>query len=283
MLKKSKLMYTIVVFLIVIMLIILFFQNVSEDKKPPVIEMNSKKITVSVKDGDDVLLKGVSAKDNRDGDLTSSIVVEGLSDFLSDGTRIVTYSVCDHSNNVAKAERTVVYSDYKSPEFNLSSDLTFYSSNTSMNLAERITASDVFDGDLTPFIKLTDDNIVIGQGGQYYAQVSVYNSAGDVSTLKLPVFVESFLPNPTAPQIELTKYLIYVNKDSAEPDWKGYIKNVRKHSNTVTNIPDEQYKKNLVIDSSNVSMTKKGSYYVTYEYVDENDMTAVTRLVVVVR
>lgn len=57
-----------------------------------------------------VLLEGVSAMDDKDGDVTDAILVESLI-VLEDLTSAkVTYAVKDHSNNVAKAYRIVEYS-----------------------------------------------------------------------------------------------------------------------------------------------------------------------------
>lgn len=56
------------------------------------------------------LLEGVTATDNRDGDVTSSIMVESLI-VLDNGVEAkVTYTAKDNNNNIAKASRVVAYS-----------------------------------------------------------------------------------------------------------------------------------------------------------------------------
>lgn len=281
--KIPKLVYFSTAVLIGLAAAAIVIQDKEEDNTLPVIDVGSESITVSASASEEDLLAGVTASDDVDGDLSQAVVVESISDFLTDGSRIVTYAVADNSDNVAKAEKTVFYSDYKPPEFQLKSDMTYYSSNTTLNLAEKITASDIFDGDLTPLIKLTDDNIVVGQGGTYYAEVSVYNSAGDCSKLKLPVFIESFTSNPSSPAIDLTDYLIYMDAGSSMPDWKQYISAVRPHSNAAETLSTDSYESELIIDDSNVSLNEPGCYYVTFEYIGDNYLTAITRLVVVVR
>lgn len=281
--KIPKLIYFSTAVLIGLAAAAIVIQDKEEDNTLPVIDVGSESITVSASASEEDLLAGVTASDDVDGDLSQAVVVESISDFLTDGSRIVTYAVADNSDNVAKAEKTVFYSDYKPPEFQLKSDMTYYSSNTTLNLAEKITASDIFDGDLTPLIKLTDDNIVVGQGGTYYAEVSVYNSAGDCSKLKLPVFIESFTSNPSSPAIDLTDYLIYMDAGSSKPDWKQYISAVRPHSNAAETLSADSYESELIIDDSNVSLNEPGCYYVTFEYIGDNYLTAITRLVVVVR
>lgn len=279
--KKSS--YLLSAVIILLLAAVIFVENASRDKKSPEITIKGQEIEINVADGEDVMLQGVTAEDNADGDLTDMVVVENISDFHSDGSRTVTYAVSDSSNNVAKAERKITYKDYTPPQFRLSSDLTFYSSNTSINIANAVTATDMIDGDITPFIKLIDENIVVGQGGEYYAEVSVYNSAGDCSSIKLPVFIESFVANPSAPEIELSDYLIYVDAGSVTPDWSQYVESVKKQSNTSETVDKETYMETLNIDDSNVDLNTAGTYYVTFEYTGSNDLTAITRLTVEVR
>ena len=73
----------------------------------------------------EALLEGVTATDDRDGDVTSSIVVESVGSIMDDATVTVTYAAFDSSGNVAKAQRTVRYTDYKSPRFTLKESLDF--------------------------------------------------------------------------------------------------------------------------------------------------------------
>ncbi len=56
------------------------------------------------------LLEGVSARDGRDGDVTSSIMVESLIVLDNGEEAKVTYTAKDKSNNIVKASRIVSYS-----------------------------------------------------------------------------------------------------------------------------------------------------------------------------
>lgn len=260
-----------------------FMQNKNEDKKGPKITFEKDTITVKITDGDDVLLKDVKASDDKDGDVTKSLTVDSLSDFAKDGTRTITYAAFDSSNNVTKASRKISYTDYRSPEFTLKSSPVFGSADTNINIAEILRATDVFDGDITAFIKLKEDNITVGQAGIYYALVTVYNSAGDCSTLKLPVFIESNMINGSAPAINLNSYLIYADKDGKKPDWKKYIASVQDHANRSETKKDKKTLAKVSIDDSNVKMSEEGCYYVNYEYTNEEKNTVVTRLIVAVK
>ena len=85
--------------------------TMAEDKKAPVITIEDKDKEITYRDGDDYaeLLDGVTAKDNRDGDVTDQIFVDSIT-AVSDGTRaIVRYAVIDKSNNVGIKTRVIDY------------------------------------------------------------------------------------------------------------------------------------------------------------------------------
>lgn len=85
--------------------------TMAEDKKAPVITIEDKDREITYRDGDDYaeLLDGVTAKDNRDGDVTDQIFVDSIT-AVSDGTRaIVRYAVIDKSNNVGIKTRVIDY------------------------------------------------------------------------------------------------------------------------------------------------------------------------------
>lgn len=85
--------------------------TVAQDKTPPVITIEDKKKDITYKEGDDFdeLLADVTAKDNRDGNVTDKIFVNSITP-ISDGKRaIVQYAVIDKSNNVGVKTRIVNY------------------------------------------------------------------------------------------------------------------------------------------------------------------------------
>ena len=51
--------------------------------------------------------------------MTGSILVEKLSDLYDGNRRLVTYAAFDSDDNVSKASREIVYTDYSSPRFSL--------------------------------------------------------------------------------------------------------------------------------------------------------------------
>lgn len=77
------------------------YRRVTVDTTPPVITCSSDSIDVSVTAGEDALLQGVMASDDRDGDLTDQILIKGVTPALADSSAQVTYIVFDSANNMA--------------------------------------------------------------------------------------------------------------------------------------------------------------------------------------
>ena len=75
--------------------------KVMEDHTAPMITCEEDMVSVSVKDEYSALLEGVTAKDNKDGDITKSIRISAMSHFIN-GKRTVTYVVFDMANNIGR-------------------------------------------------------------------------------------------------------------------------------------------------------------------------------------
>lgn len=190
--------------------VFLFLNRSGIDSRGPVIHTDVSLLEVSVNDGEDVLLEGVTARDSSDGDVTASVEVENISTFYSDKKRLVTYVAFDSDNHVVRATRELKYTDYESPRFVLSEPLQYLPG--AVNL--KVSAVDCLDGDITSAIKLVaEDTITTDQPGKYRASFQVANSAGDVSSL--PVVIEIQERVQGAPRILLTTYLDYVSTGSA--------------------------------------------------------------------
>ena len=192
----------------------LFFHRSEVDSRGPVINIEEPLIEVSVEDGDDRFLEGVTASDSIDGDVTESVAVENVSNFYSNGKRLITYVAFDSDNHVGRATREMRYTDYESPRFYLEKPLQYFPG--SVNLM--ISAKDCLDGDISSAIKLVvSDTITSDQPGEYNATFQVANSAGDVSSL--PVTIEIMKnENEVMPVLNLDTYLEYIHQgDSFDP------------------------------------------------------------------
>ena len=77
-----------------------------QDRTAPVISYGPDSLSYEEGMEESLLLAGVTAQDERDGDVTESLMVEKVSE-MSNGNVIITYVAKDHSDNVGKASRTV--------------------------------------------------------------------------------------------------------------------------------------------------------------------------------
>lgn len=110
---------TLLIIAIVLFGVHIFRVRFLKDKTGPVFHVDSNLVEVSVKDGEEAWLKGVTATDAADGDVTDSIIVEAISPFTGRQHRIVTYAAFDSDNHVTHGKREIVYTDYEPSAFNL--------------------------------------------------------------------------------------------------------------------------------------------------------------------
>ncbi len=131
-------------------------------------------------------MAGVTATDKEDGDLTSSIDVEGYVETSVLGTYILTYRVKDTDNNETTQARTVeVYS--QKPVFDGVSDTTVALGATFDPMAG-VSASDAEDGDLTSSIVQTG-SVDVNEVGNYTLVYRVTDSANQTTTADRKVSV----------------------------------------------------------------------------------------------
>ena len=78
------------------------------DLKAPEITFPDTELVYTPGDGLNVLLAGVTAEDNEDGDVTASLTVESVL-VLSDSELLVTYTAEDAAKNVTRLNRRVRY------------------------------------------------------------------------------------------------------------------------------------------------------------------------------
>lgn len=182
------------------------YHRAGVDSRGPQISVGEPLIEVSVNDGEEALLQGVTAKDSADGDVTASLSVENISTFYSDRKRLVTYVAFDSDNHVARVTREMRYTDYEPPKFVLSEPLIYLPG--AVNL--KIEAEDCLDGNITSAIKLAQSDLVTtDQPGMYNVIFQVANSAGDVSSLSAEVeILEGTVSG--APVFTLNRYIDYI-------------------------------------------------------------------------
>ncbi len=209
-----------------------FISNkLNSDDTIPVITVEGDMLDVSIKATNEDLLKGVTAHDDKDGDITSKVIVESISKFTEKGVCKVTYAVCDGDNHVANASRKIRYTDYVSPSFGLYGDLCF-SIYESVGVSNILYATDCLDGNITRDMIVTSSNFVASTPGEFSVEAVVTNSKGDQSYIKLPLIVED--RSLSAPKIYLTKYLINIKKGE-QPDYASMVRSIEDYSgNAIT-------------------------------------------------
>ncbi|MBP3368894.1 MAG: hypothetical protein J6L71_05620 [Clostridia bacterium] len=195
-------------FIVVLIISVIFhFQQMRVDKTVPTITVEGDVLEVSLDVTNEELLKGVSAHDEKDGDISDKVIVESISRFTSPGVSLVRYAVCDNDNHVAFATRTIIYSNYTAPRFNLTDSLVF-SISQNINIRDILGAVDSIDGDISDKVIITANDYTANIPGVYYISAKVANSKGDIITHQFPVYVEE--RSLSAPQIELEKYIAYL-------------------------------------------------------------------------
>lgn len=203
------------------------YQLKNTDILGPSIQMSTKEIAVSVYDDEDALMQGITATDQKDGDVTDSIVIENISEFTSQNTRRVDYAAFDSDNHVTKGSRSLIYTDYQSPHFSIEEPLRFpVTTWGDVDILGNVHASDCIDGDISDSINFTEDShINVDIASDYRAVLTVTNSAGDTQELPVTVTIYDGSEERMLPQIELSKYLIYT-KVGDKIDLKSNIKGI---------------------------------------------------------
>ena len=272
--------------LIVVCLVVFFgyrmLDRMRTDTVAPKFHMEENAPQVSVSDMETALLQGVTATDDRDGDVTDSVLIESIKIVDADGMVTVAYAAFDRSGNVAKAERQVLLTDYTSPRFSLSAPLIFRQ-NQAVDLQSRISAQDVFDGDITHRIRATNlSGTTISDQGSYEVEFRVSNSLGDTVILQLPV--ESIASGAYDGTLSLSDYLVYVPAGS-EFAPESYLTTYAVAGTSVdlsSGIPEDY---SLEI-SGHVDTDTPGVYDITYKVTytaqEVRGYTGYTRLIVVV-
>lgn len=151
-----------------------------------VITANSDDFSVNANEQD--FLNGVTANDKEDGDVTDSIIIESISPFVSENTRVVTYVAFDSHNNIKKYDREIHYTDYEKPSFENDSHI-YVNKGTANEILAQMSVIDVIDGDISSQVKLETNDIKAGVPNDYNVKATVTNSCGDVVSSDIVVTV----------------------------------------------------------------------------------------------
>lgn len=180
------------------------------DTTPPVITAEMDLLEVSVKDDQRKLYEGLTAMDDKDGDITDRIMISGESYFMSANECSIRYLVFDAAHNSAVYKRTIRYTDYTPPRFSLDQPL-IYTVGSNMKFMDEIKAADCIDGDITGKIRMLSSSISNYMEGVYPAKFEVMNTHGQKATVDVNILVTAESYEPT---VQLKEYITYVKQGS---------------------------------------------------------------------
>ncbi len=258
----------------------------SRDEIAPVITADSDEIVVSVQDDTSAYVQGMKAMDNKDGDVTDSIVETAKSYFITGRTFRVNYVAFDSHNNVGTYSRMATFSDYTSPTFAIHAPLRFAGGNANTDLTGTITASDVCDGDITSQIKVLSNNMGYyydsPESSTYQTTLQVMNSFGDIQELTVTVSMETSA-NYYKSSPALSEYLVYTGVNEGI-DFSQYVMGIWSGGSSTPFENQMTYERGDVqIDASRVDYGTPGTYTVSFMLVKNGEVIGTTEMYVVVR
>lgn len=183
-----------------------------QDRTPPQIVVDTKE-KVSYKDGDsyEALFKGVTAKDNRDGDLTDQIFIDKIIS-LNEKKAVVYYVVTDKANNVETAKRKITYSEADSSD-------TEEADETGAEASETPVTSKNTDG-VSPILTLATQSKNIQTGSEFDPTSmveDVSDDKDDKNTLYRHLYIDGTYDVSTAGRYELNYYVSDSDGNTSEP------------------------------------------------------------------
>lgn len=246
-----------------------FYKIETVDGTPPRITSDRDVLEVLSGATDEALCQGLSATDDRDGDLTGQIIVDYVSGLIDENSAKITYVVFDSAGNAGTLTRTVCFTDYTSPRFALTEPLV-YSVGSMISLTNRLCAYDVVDGDISGDIRISSQNLVGTTAGIYTIQAQVSNTLGDTALVEFPLVMQLGVD---LPRITLDTYLLYLSQgERFEP---------REHIENVYDPADAGASARKVVIDNKVDTAVPGIYQVQYQYTGQNGVGVVFLTVVV--
>ncbi len=229
--------------------------TVTENKKP-VINATNKTIT---KGQDFDPLKDVTATDEEDGNLTSSIKVTGEVNKDLEGIYKITYSVTDSYNQTVTKEIEVTVVKNQLPVIN-AKDQEIYQGDT-FDPKANVTATDAEDGDLTSAIEIVENTVDTTKIGEYKVIYKVVDSSKDeqIKEIKVTV-VERKLK-----EVSGILYFDYLKKVNNKLQLRGYL-TISGMNNTL----DETINYKIIFENENGTTYEQKATRIT-------DLTGINR------
>lgn len=239
------------------------------DTSAPVITLIGDNPTY-VEQGSSYVEAGASAIDNRDGDISASIVVSGIVDAATANTYTLSYDVSDSTGNAATTvTRTVIVQDTTLPVITLTGDNPLTLEKGDVFSDPGASATDNIDGDLSASIAITG-SVTSNTVGSYILTYNVSDLSGNNATT---VTRTVNVVDTTAPIITLlgsTPFNHELNEAFVDP------------GASALDAPGEDLSASIIV-SGTVDANTAGSYILNYNLSDTagNAATTVSRTVVV--
>lgn len=135
------------------------------------------------------LMKGVTAEDKEDGDLTDKITIEGTLNNKVAGTYKIVYNVEDKDGNKSAVVREITVKELeegevvgKEPVFEGLEEDLLIALNGEPDYLEGVKATDEEDGDLTDKIDVDASQVDLSKEGEYELIYRVADSDGNLTT-----------------------------------------------------------------------------------------------------
>lgn len=248
--RRLRVLVCILTVVSIVAAVLLWFRSIKMNERPIIKCSVEGDIEVLSNATDEDFLKFVTATDSHDGDITDKIVVERKNYFITKGVTSINYAVCDSNNNVAKLEKHVRFTDYRSPKFTMKNDFITYVKVTS-NFSSIVGATDVYDGDISDRVKIISSNYSNNYAGDYDVNCKVTNSFGDISEISFKAIVVD--DDREIKKVKLNDYIIYT-KIGEQPDFAANISSI-----------NENRQENVTIDTSEFNPNEPGTYSVYYK------------------
>lgn len=169
--------------------------SLNRDITAPVITLPEK--NEIMQDAEFTIMDGVTAIDDRDGDLTSAIKTSGAFDIHTPGMYTIDYTVSDSSVNEAQATRNITVlekregtenKDITAPVLTVPGDVVI-KVGEAFDVRKDVSAMDDVDGDLTDKIQISG-KFDIRTPGTYVIVYRVSDNAGNTATAERKITVE---------------------------------------------------------------------------------------------
>jgi len=102
---KERLLIVGLIIINIVLITLCSISYMKKDRQKPSLSFSSNDIVYTSDIDQRLLMDGISAVDNADGDISDRIVIEKILEDEKNSTAVVYYAVCDYSGNVNKASR----------------------------------------------------------------------------------------------------------------------------------------------------------------------------------